>query len=239
MDDVGHHRVDPLRGCRPEHVDRVGRQRPLVQNARPHRVVDVVVDVGDDVGDARDLAFDRARTMLGRRADRQAVLALRVPRDAVAHLPREIQPLPAVLEHVDDAQALLVVAEAARHELVDDALAGMTERRMAEVVTERDRFGQFLVQAQDLRDAARDLRHLERVRQPRAVVIAGRREEDLRLVLQPPKRLRVNDAIAVALKDRPDGIVGSGRRRPRLAALLAASGARNSMLAGFELFANR
>ena len=143
----------------------------------------------------------------GRRADRQAVLALRVARDAVAHFPGEIQPLPAVLEHVDDAQALLVVAEPAGHEPVDHALAGVAERRMAEIVAERDRLGQLLVQAQHLGDAARDLRDLERVRQPRAVVIAGRREEHLRLVLEPPERLRVDDAIAVALEHRPDRIV--------------------------------
>ena len=102
---------------------------------------------------------------------------------------REVQTLPAVLEHVDDPQALLVVAEAAGHEPVDDPLAGVPERRVPEVVAERDGLGQLLVQPEHLGDAARDLRDLERVRQPRAVVIAGRREEHLGLVLQPPEGL--------------------------------------------------
>ena len=72
----------------------------------------------------------------------------------------------------------------------------------------------------------RNLRHLERVRQPRAVVIAGRREEHLRLVLQPAERLAVDDAIAIALERRPD--VDPPARAaggPRLSALLAACGA--------------
>ena len=121
------------------------------------------------------------------------------------------RPLPVVLEHVDDAQALLVVVEAAGHERVEDALAGVAERRVAEVVAERDRFGQLLVQPQHLGDRARDLRHLERVREPRAVVIAGRREEHLRLVLQPAERLAVDDAIAIALERRPDRVFGLRR----------------------------
>src|SRR5262249_28393413 len=152
----------------------------------------VVVDVGDDVGDPRDLALDRACAVLRRSADRQAVLALRMPRDAVAHFPREVQSLTAVLEDVDDAQALFVVTESAGYELVDHALAGVPERRMAEIVPERNGFGQLLVQPQYLRDASRDLRHLERVRQPGAVVVAGGREEDLRLVLQPAERFRMD-----------------------------------------------
>ena len=50
----------------------------------------------------------------------------------------------------DDAQALRVVIEAAEasHRLIERALAGMAERRMAEVVGERDRLGEILVEAQ-------------------------------------------------------------------------------------------
>ena len=163
--------------------------------------------------------------MLGRRADRQAVLALRVPGDAVAHFPREIQALAIVFEHVDDAQALFVVIEAAGHERAEHALAGMTKRRVAEVVAERDRFGQLFVQAQHLGDGARDLCDFERVREPRPVVIAGRREEDLRLVLQAAKRLGVDDAIAIALERGPDRIFGLGAQ-PALAVGALAAGRR-------------
>ena len=192
---------------RAEHLDPRRRQVLVSQQSRPHRIVDVVIHVGDDVGDSRDLPLDRARAVLGIGADRHAALPLRVARDAVAHFPRQVQPRAVVLEDVDDAKALLVVIEPAGHELVEDALAGVAERRVPEVVAERDRLGQLLVQPQHLGDAARDLRDLERVRQPRAVVIAGRREEHLRLVLQPAERLAVDDAIAIALKGRPDPVL--------------------------------
>src|SRR3546814_19564300 len=49
-------------------------------------------------------------------------------------------------------------------------------------------------------DRARDLRHLDRVGQPRAVVIALVVDEDLGLVLQPPDGAGMDDAVAVALK---------------------------------------
>ena len=73
--------------------------------------------------------------------------------DALAHLPGEVQAGKvgvALLEHVDDAQALRVVLEAAvrLHQAVQHALAGVAERRVAEVVRERDRLGEVLVQAE-------------------------------------------------------------------------------------------
>ena len=160
-------------------------------------------------------------------------------RDAVAHFPREVEAAAVVLEHVDDAQALLVVVEAAGHQRVDDALAGVAERRVAEIVAERDRLGQLFVQAQHLRDRARDLRHLERVRQARAVVIAGRREEHLRLVLQPAERLAVDDAIAVALKRRPDVVFRLGAQAAARVGALGRLRREDLALARFELFADR
>jgi len=64
------------------------------------------------------------------------------------------------LEKVDDAQALGVVLEAALpgHEFVQDALPGVTERCVAEVVREERRLGKVLVEPQRPRDGARDLR---------------------------------------------------------------------------------
>src|SRR5581483_1906346 len=180
----------------------IARQIFGSQQPRTRRIVDVVIDVADEIGDAHDLPFDRARTEVRRHPDRRAGLPLRMLRDAVAHFPRQVEPFAVVLEHVDDAEALLVVVEAAGHQLIDHPLAGVPERRVAEIVPERDRFGELFVQAKDLGDRARDLRDLERVRQARAVVIAGRGEEDLRLVLQPAERLAVDDAVAIALKRR-------------------------------------
>ena len=122
--------------------------------------------------------------------------------DPVAHRLGEVEPL----EHVDDAQRVLVVAEAAAEALapaaVEHVLADVAERRVPEVVPEPDRLGEVLVEPQRARDGARDLRGLQRVGEPRAVVVALRRDEDLRLVLEPAERLAVHDPVAVALERR-------------------------------------
>jgi len=71
------------------------------------------------------------------------------------------------------------------------------------------------MQLQDLGDGARDLRHLERVRQSSAVVIAGGGEKHLSLVLEAAKRLAMDDAVAVALKCRPDVVFLFGAKPAR------------------------
>ena len=68
---------------------------------------------------------------------------------------------------------------------VKRALAGMAERRMAEVVGERQRLGEILVEAERTRQRARHLRDLERVGQPGAVMVAFVKHKDLGLVLKP------------------------------------------------------
>ena len=212
-------------------------QRLRIQNPRPHRIVDVVIDVGDDVGDAGDLPLDGARAMLGVRAHRHAALALGVARDAVAHLPRQVESLPLVLEDVNYSEALLVVVETARDEIVQHAFAGVPEWRVPQIVAERDRLGELLVEPEHLGDAAGDLRHLERVRQARPIVIAGRREEDLRLVLQAPERLAVDDPVAVALEGRPDRILRLGPHAPAAVGALGRLRRKDLAFALLELLA--
>ena len=177
--------------------------------------------------------------MLGRGANRHAALPFRVPRDPVAHFPREVQPTAIVFEHVDDAEALFVVIELTGHDRAEDAFPRMPEWRVPEIVPERDGFGELFVQAQHFRNRARDLRHLERVREPRAVVIARRREEHLRLVLQPPECLGVDDAIAVALKRWTDGILGLGSQAAFRIGALRRHRRENLPLASLEFFADR
>ncbi len=211
----------PIRSddVRPNTSTRALGKRLWVQYPGPHRIVDVVIDVSDDVGDARNLPLDGARAMLGVGADRHAALALRVPRDAVAHFPRQVEPLPLVLEDVDYPQALLVVIESARNEIVEDALAGMAERRVPQIVTEGDRLGELLVEPEHLRNAPGDLRHLERMREARSIMIARRRKKHLGLVLQAPERLAVDHAIAIALEGRPNRVF---RLRPNAATAVCA-----------------
>ena len=187
----------------------------------PDRVVDVVVDVRDAVDDAHDLAFQRLRL------DRAGVLE-----DPVAHLPRQVEPAPVALEALDDAQRVLVVPEAGAATLTDDLVerlfARVAERRVPEIVAEPDRLDEILVQAQRPRDAARDPGRLERVREPRAEVVALRVDEDLRLVAKPAERLRVHDAVAVALERRPQPALLLGQVAP--ARLVGANGKRRQPL---------
>ena len=165
----------------------------------------------------------------------------RVLEDPLARVVREVQArvLVAFLEDVHDAHGLVVVLEradlrrelrvererrlGAREDAVQDLLARVAERRVPEVVPERARLGEVLVQAEGARDRPRDLRDLERVREPRAVVVALERDEDLRLVLEPPERARVDDPVAVALVLGPV-VVGL----PLLGDRVAAHGARGA-----------
>ncbi len=123
-----------------------------------------------------------------------------VREDPVADLVREVQ-------RARDSQRLLVVAEAPPeslgHRRVERVLTGVPERRVPHVMPEADRLRQILVQPQRPCDDARDRRRLERVGHPRAVVVALGVDEDLRLPLQSAKRLRVDDAVAVALERCP------------------------------------
>ena len=50
--------------------------------------------------------------------------------------------------------------------LIERALAGMAERRMAEIVRERQRLGEVFVEAERARDRTGDLLDLERMGQP-------------------------------------------------------------------------
>jgi len=71
---------------------------------------------------------------------------------------------------------------------------------MADVVRQRQRFGQILVQCQDGGHRARNLRHFDGVRQTVSEMVAQAGCEDLGLGFQPAEGARMHDAVAVALK---------------------------------------
>ena len=115
----------------------------------------------------------------------------------------------AALELGDDAQSMAVVVEAAvaGHAGVERVLAGMAERRVAEVVAERDRLGEVVVEPERAGERAGDLRDLDRVGEAGAEMVALVMDEHLRLVGEAAERGRMDDAVAVALE------FGAGRRR--------------------------
>ena len=143
---------------------------------------------------------------------RLRLLLARVREDAVADLVREV-------EAAGDRERVLVVAEAPPEALVaaprrapprrHARTAGAPCRARARSPPRDPR------SAQRPRDDARDGGRLERVRHPRAVVVALGVDEDLCLALQPAERLRVDDPVAVALERRADGrrLLGLARAR--------------------------
>ena len=178
VDHVFDERVDPRRMGAAQHQRNISWDILLCEDPGAHGVVNVVVDVGDAVGHADDLPLPR----LG---DERA----RVAEDAHAHLVGEVQAAAVALELVDHAERLLIVVERAAHHVRQRRLTRMAERRVTEVVPIGCRLGEVLVQTQPAADRACDARDLERMRHARAVMVALRREEDLRLVHQPPERL--------------------------------------------------
>ena len=200
--------------------DIVGDRRRLRLGAGPAVELEILLA---QIFPQREGQFGRGRGGIDRVIDEGAV----VLGQALERLPGEIEALErrvAGLETGDDAQRLRIVIEAAmgRHRRVELGLAGMAEGRMAEIVGERQRLREILVEAEHAGDRARDLRHLEAVGEPRAVMIAFVIDEDLGLVFEATKGRRVEDAIAVALKDGPRrafrlGDRGSARDAPHRA----------------------
>ena len=206
------------------------------QQARAHAIVDVVGVVGDLVGQVAQLRLQAGlaavQEAVGDAARLLRLQPLRIgPRavleDALARLEAQVQAVElrvAVLQRIDDAQALQVVLEAAMrgHAVVQRVLSGVAEGRVAQVVRQRDRLDQVLVQAQRPGDRTGELRHFERVREPRTEQVALVVQEDLRLVDQPTEGRGMDDAVAVALK-----VVAGGRGRLRVP-----TSARQGRLAG-------
>ena len=71
----------------------------------------------------------------------------------------------ALFELLDDSKRVQVVVKPVTiraHQFIELPLAGMAERRVAEVVRQRQRLGEVLVQAKLAGDRTGDLRHLDR-----------------------------------------------------------------------------
>ncbi len=144
--------------------------------------------------------------------------------DAFAHLEGQVEPgeiqIP-LLELLDDPQGMEIVVESSAvraQQLIELVLARMAERRMADVVNQRQGLGQIGVQRERARDGARDLRDFQRMRQAIAEVVGESCGEDLGLGFQAPERARVDDAVAVARV-----VVTVGMRRFRKAAAARAA----------------
>ena len=102
----------------------------------------------------------------------------------------------------------------AGHAGVERVLAGVAERRVAEVVAERDRLGEVLVEREGAGQRAGELRDLDGVGQPGAEMVALVMHEHLRLVGEAAEGGGMDDAVAVAL-ERRCGSANPARARSR------------------------
>ena len=114
----------------------------------------------------------------------------------------------------------------------------MAERRMAEIVRKRQRLGEILVETKRAGERTRDLRHFERVGEPGAVVVAFVEDEHLRLVLEPAKGGRMDDAVAVAAEGAA-AFAGAAPDAEPPAALRRVAGIARARRCGFDRHRSR
>ena len=158
----------------PQHGDLLAREIVDREHAGPQRIVDVVVDVGDPVDQPDDLALERRR-LAG--AARSGAGSRRAP-------PRSGSAPPARRPRAASARCGGTRPRSVAPAGVQHVLADVPEGWVPDVMAEADRLHQVLVEPQRARHGPRDLRRLQRVREPRPVVVALRRDEHLRLVLE-------------------------------------------------------
>ena len=219
-----------------------------LEQRRAQAVVEIVVGVGDVVGERGDLG-------LGARVRGQFQIVLgAVARDVGRHpagqrpvvldhalerLPGQVEAVElgvATLEEGDHPQRLGVVVEAALglEHGIERILAGVAEGAVAEVVGERHRLGQILVEAERARRGTGDLRDLERVGEPGAEMIALVADEHLGLVLEAPERGAVDDPVAVALEGAAQRLLGLEMAPPPASLRIAGIGCQRPAGAAVE-----
>ena len=178
----------------------VGHERQRGEFLQRHQaefngVVGIVGVVGDRVGGIDHLGFEE------RCGSGAVFLSCRL---GVEHLAGEIEARElgiAGLQKLHDPQCLGIVVEAplVAEQFGERVFSGVAERRMADVVGERQRLDKVFVEGERAGEGAGDTGHLEGVREPAAVVVAVVAREDLRLVGKPSEGGRVDDPVAVAL----------------------------------------
>lgn len=133
--------------------------------------------------------------------------------DALTHAQRKVKPaklhIP-LLEVFNDSQGMQIVIKTQPVRLhchVQGAFPGVTKGRMSNVVDQRQRFGQILVQPKRGCDSTGNLRDFHGMRQSAAEVVRVAMSKNLRLAGKTAKGPRMNDAPTIPLKG---GTVGMG-----------------------------
>jgi hypothetical protein len=201
-----------------------------MKNSGVEAVIEIGGEVGDFIGKVDELRLDGRKLVeevCGELRMLGGCVVARVLDDAFADTQREVQAAKrgvAFFEPGDDAQRVQVVIEAeavSPEGAVQRLFSGVAKWRMADVVDQRQRFGERHIQAKGRRQGARDLRDFERMRQAAAEMIGGavawQVREDLRFSGETAKGPGMQDARSVACEGSAVGVrefaVGPLRQR--------------------------
>ena len=214
------------------------------QQTRAHAVVHIVRVVGDLVSQVAQLRLKRRRpprqkpgshTHGLQRFDALCSHPRAMFQNAFAGFKTQVQSIKGrvtLFQRIHHAQALQVVLKTPAHDIAGQQrcsgqtrlrlrhaigqriLAGMPERGVSQIVGQRHRLHQVLIQPQGPGNAAAQLSHLKRMRQPGAKQIAFVVQEHLGLVDQASKGGGVNHPIAVPLKRIACGRIGFSKPPP-------------------------
>ena len=94
---------------------------------------------------------------------------------------------------------MLKTAEAG-HQLIQCLLSAVAERAVTKVMAQADRFGKAFIEIQSFGDSPADLRHLDTVGQPRAVIVVDTGGKHLRLAFEPSKGRTMYYPVTVSLE---------------------------------------
>ena len=170
-------------------------------------VVEVGGVVGDFIDEVDELSLERralVEEIFGELGMFRGGIVAGMFDDSFADFESEIEPRKiqvALLKMFDDVERVQIVIEALAefaHAQVELLFAGVAEGRMADVVDERERFGEIGVEAESGGDGAGDLRDFEGVSEAVAKMVGEASSENLRFGFEPAEGSRMDHAIAVA-----------------------------------------
>ena len=199
-------------------VTKARKQRYIVQliqrqKPRAHTIVNIVRVVGNFVSQVAQLGF-QARLLLVQKPPSHAIRLLRFQalrilqrtmlEDAFPGFKREIEAVVggvSLFQAIDHPQTLQVVLKPTKrlHAFVERILPRMAKRGMPQIMRQRNRLHQILIDLKRPGNGTPQLGNLQGMRQPRTKKVTFMVQEHLRLVDKAPERGGVNDAIAIPL----------------------------------------
>ena len=180
-----------------------------LEQAGLYAVVEVGGEVGDFIGEVDELSFEGwtlSQKVGGEFGVPIGAVVAGVLDDAFADAEGEVEAAVggvALLEVLDDAEGVEIVVEEAAvalEALVESALTGVAERRVADVVDQGEGLGEVLVEAEAGGNGAGDLGDLDGVGEAGAEVVGGAAGEDLGLAGETAEGSGLDNALAVTLE---------------------------------------